>query len=51
MLNPGICQNFGQRFKAAAGVEGVEVKVSVREADPKHTEGQPGLLVRTDPCG
>ena len=49
MLNPGICQNFAERFKAAAAIGGVEAKVSTRSAEPKHTEGQPGLLVTKAP--
>jgi NADP-dependent aldehyde dehydrogenase len=49
MLNASICRNFAEGFKAAAGIEGVEVKASAREADPKRTEGQPGLLVTKAP--
>jgi len=45
MLNPGISANFAQRFKAAAGIEGVGAQVAARTADPSRTEGRPGLLV------
>lgn len=45
MLNPAICKNFADKFKAVAGFSGVERKVSAREPDPHRTEGQPGLLL------
>ena len=44
MLNPSIAKNYEERFGSAVAVKNIRVLRGSREADPRHTEGRPGLL-------
>lgn len=44
MLNPSIAKNYEERFGSAVAVKNIRALRGSREADPRHTEGRPGLL-------